>query len=59
MFGKPDPAAAYAEKRLSTSRDDRCDRDKQWADAELRGKMGVNAGNRVIAMIDDYKSRNR
>lgn len=58
IFGRPNPAGAYAEKRLSTRCDDRCDRDKMWDDAALRGKMGVNAANKVIAMIDDYKSRN-
>jgi len=50
MFGGKSPAASYAEKRLQTNRDDRCDRQKEWDDARLRGQMGVQAANRLIGM---------
>ena len=57
IFGTTDAASDYAAKRLQTNRDDRCDRQKMWDDAKLRGTMGVNQANRLIAAIDDLKSR--
>ncbi len=58
FFGFPRPEGKYAENRLNTRRDDRCDESKLWEDAKLRGKIGINQANKIINMIDDYKSRN-
>ena len=56
-YPKQNPAATYAASRLNTNRDDRCDKNKEWEDAKLRGTMGANAANKLIAAIDDLKSR--
>ena len=48
--------ADYAQNRLSTDHDDRCDETKIHADAWLRGKFG-NKANEIIQMIDEHKSR--
>ena len=57
MFRHDDHAGKYAEKRLSSRRDDRCDRSKLDADARLRGKVGTHRANEIIKAIDDLKSR--
>lgn len=46
----------YTGKRLSTGRDDRCDREKKHDDAVLRGKVGVHHANKIIKAIDEMKS---
>lgn len=46
----------YAQERLASRRDDRCDESKLSRDAELRGKIGVNQANKIIAAIDSIKS---
>lgn len=52
---KNDYAGTYAEKRLSTSRDDRCNRSKLNEDARLRGRLGTNTANKIIKAIDEIK----
>jgi len=49
--------SAYVSQRLSNGRDDRTLQEKQSSDAWLRGKLGVQQANRIIATIDDLKSR--
>jgi len=46
----------YAKGRLSTSKDDRCDRAKKNEDAKLRGRLGIHRANKIIAKIDEIKS---
>jgi hypothetical protein len=51
-------AAEYASKRLGNSfgkGNDRLSRDKQWADAALRGKLGTDAANKLIGAMDEIK----
>jgi len=47
----------YVSKRLSSNRDDRQCGDKKYADARLRGSIGTHQANKVIKMIDAYKSQ--
>lgn len=59
------PQADYLKARSETMRqsriggDDRQMKAKQQADAELRGRIGADAGNRLIREIDAIVSRNR
>ncbi len=55
MIGDAEKEAEYVSKRLSSSRDDRCNQAKHDADALLRGSIGVRRANRVIEAIDDLK----
>lgn len=51
-------AAEYAAKRLSNSfghGNDRLSREKQNADAHLRGKLGTNEANKLIGALDEVK----
>lgn len=55
------PVATYLERRAemgtcSKDGDDRCHQDKWLRDAELRGKIGVDAANRVIDAVDTVRS---
>jgi hypothetical protein len=45
----------YVKERMNNG-DDRCNDDKKWKDAELRGSIGCDAANRVIKHIDEMKS---
>lgn len=60
MFGKQDHVATYLSKRADLGKrysNDRVTDAKKWADAELRGKLGCDRANEVIAAIDNLRSR--
>ena len=51
-------AAEYAAQRLNNSfgvGNDRLSRDKQNADARLRGRLGVDRANKLIGALDEVK----
>ena len=51
-------AGKYAAARLSNSfgnGNDRLSREKQHADAVLRGKLGADAANKIIGAMDEIK----
>lgn len=59
-FNRNTPVEQYLTKRAELGRlhtNDRVVKDKLWADAELRGKMGCRAANEVIAAIDNLRAR--
>ena len=47
----------YVGNRLSSGRDDRCDKSKLHDDAVLRGKVGERQANEIIKTIDELKMR--
>ena len=50
----------YLNKRAELGqmyRNDRLSSEKRWADAELRGKLGCQRANEVIAAVDKLRSR--
>lgn len=60
MFGKQDHVSAYLTKRAEIGQrhsNDRVTDAKKWADAELRGRLGCDRANDVIAAIDSLRSR--
>jgi len=56
-FRRPDYAGDYAQQRLQHNRDDRTSEAKRSADATLRGRLGPQRANEIIAAIDKIKSR--
>ena len=51
-------AAEYAAQRLNNSfgaGNDRLSRDKQNADAWLRGRLGADRANKIIGALDEIK----
>ena len=48
---------SYAEQRMGNRRDDRDTDSKHSLDAQLRGKLGATAANRIIDALDNIKSR--
>lgn len=51
-------AAEYAAKRLDGSfgrGNDRVTREKQYADALLRGRLGTDRANKLIGALDEVK----
>jgi len=47
----------YVKQRLSNKQDDRCNDNKKFLDARLRGSIGCHKANQIISMIDKHKAQ--